>query len=204
MRRALKLALMISALMLSACGGETQGKQDFTRQREVWSAAETLSFTADVCADLDEDVFECTLACVYTPEELSMTILAPELAKGITARKSAGDTVLSYDGLELCVGTLSNTRLSPADAVPQLLQALLTGHVTAVYEEKADETPILCVQVYVDEETHALLRLDGASLIPLEGELISGGRAVVTCTFQNFTAEQGVNENETPDHENLG
>ena len=204
MRRALALALMISSLVLSACGGAAQWEDDLSKQRETWNAAETLRFTADVCADLGEDVFECTLECVYTPEELSMTILAPELAKGITARKSAGDTVLSYDGLELVVGTLTNTRLSPADAVPQLLQALLQGHVTAIYEEKTDETSILCVQVYVDEESHALLRLDGASLSPLEGELVSGGCAVAVCTFQNFSAEQGVSENETPDHENLG
>lgn len=204
MRRALALALMISSLVLTACGAGAQGEEELKQQREAWNAAETLCFTADVSADLGESVFACTLDCAYTPEELRMTILAPELAKGITARKSADDTVLSYDGLELSVGTLTGTRVTPADAVPLLLDALLQGHVTAIYEEKTDETSILCVQVYVDEETYALLRLDGESLSPLEGELVSGGRAAASCRFRDFTAEQEGDDNETPDHEDLG
>ena len=202
MRRTVLFVLMISFLLLSACGGAE--KDALNAQRENWCAAERLCFTVELSADMARDeVFTCTLDCEKNAEGLDMCIAAPDIIAGITVHQTAGETLLRYDGLEVAVGDLDGTQIAPAEAVPLLLEALLRGHLTELYEEKNEENTIICAQMYVDEGIYAIFRFD-EHLTPLQGELVSGGHAVATMDFQSFTSEQGVSDNETPDHENLG
>lgn len=189
MRRGMTFALMISLLLLSACGGVA--KDALNERRESWCAAETLRFTAELSADLPQgEVFVCTLDGENTAEGLDMCITAPDIAAGIVAHQSAGETLLRYDGLEIAVGDLDNTQIAPVETVPLLLEALLRGHMTELYEENNEENTLLCAQMYVDEGLYALFRLD-ESLSPLQGELVSDGRVVATLRFERFTTETG-------------
>ena len=138
MRRGMTFALMISLLLLSACGGVE--KDALNARRESWDAAETLCFTVELSADMGQgEVFTCTLDCEKNPKGLDMCIAAPEVAAGVTAHQAAGETLLRYDGLEIAVGDLDGTQIAPVEVVPLLLEALLRGHLTELYEEKTEE-----------------------------------------------------------------
>jgi len=203
MRRTVLFVLMISLLLLSACAGAEGWEERLQRERETWQRAQRLDFVAELRADLGESVFCCTLEGSRSPGELNLCFLEPEMAKGIRLRQTAEDTQLLYEGLALSVGALAGSELSPAEALPLLLEALLRGHLTELYQEKNEENTIVCVQMYVDDGIYALFRFD-ESLKPLQGELVSGERTVATVYFQSFTSEQGVSDNETPDYEDLG
>lgn len=187
MRRAGLLALMISFLLCTGCGGAGKWEKQLEEQRAALRAAEEISFTAALDADLNDHVFECTLRCVCTEEEMVLTVEEPALAAGVTARVRAGESVLAYDGTELYVGQLNNSALTPLGAVPVLMGALLQGYAGVLYEEQSPAGGLLCAEMYVDETTRALLRFDSATLLPVEGELLCGERTAVRCEMRDFT-----------------
>lgn len=204
MRRGVAFVLMISLLLLSACSGSRQQEDAFKNARQQWQTARQLDFVLELRADLGGNVFSCTMEGCQRPEELKLCFLEPEMVKGICLRKGAEDTLLSYEGLEFSVGKLFGTELSPAQALPLLLEALLQGHVMSLSEEPWEEGSLLCAQIFIDDDLYAFFRLDGNDLSPREGELVCAGRSVAVCTFRSFTTEQGVSDYETPDHEDLG
>ena len=62
MRRAGLLALMISLGLLAGCASGTDWEERLSERRAQLAAAEELSFTAKLSADLGETVFDCTLS----------------------------------------------------------------------------------------------------------------------------------------------
>ena len=189
MRRAFLLALMISLLLLPGCGSESQWEEALEAKRTELAGYDSLSFTAELTADMGESVFRCTLDCRRSGGETVLTVVEPELARGVTARVKEGETVLAYDGLELSVGTLPDSALTPVGSVPVLLDALLEGFVTGCRRESTDSGELLAVQVYVDEDSYALLWLESESLRPVKAELVCGQRAVVSCRIEDFQGE---------------
>ena len=64
MRRMFLPALMIT-LLLTGCGGAAPERK-IEELRETLTAAEEITVTADVTADLESEVFQCTLRCIST------------------------------------------------------------------------------------------------------------------------------------------
>lgn len=184
MRRAIVLVLMISLLLLPGCGAGEQWEERLTEKRQTFAGC--LSFTADVTADLGDSIFECTLACTYANGQAEVTVLSPELAAGICAKTGENGTTLEFDGVELVVGSLDASGLSPMSAMPLLMQAIMSGHVTKLYAEKNEDGETAAAEIYMDEEHSALVRFDAQSFDPVYAELIYEGRAVIKCAIQNF------------------
>ena len=186
MRRVWLPALMICLVLLSGCtGGEEIGER-FTMARQELAGASEISFTAELTADMGDMVFECTLACVRDGGETEMTVLSPDLAKGVVVRSDDSGAKLSYDGMELYVGQTGG--VTPVGAVPVLIGALLDGYAEGFYTETYEGTPALATRIYVDEDTHALFWLEEETLTPLYAELVQDGTAAVRCRFSDFRA----------------
>ena len=186
MRRVWLPALMIVLALLSGCAGDEDWEARFSQARLELAGASELSFTAELTADMGETVFECTLACVRDGEGTEMTVLSPDLARGVVVRSDTGGAKLSYDGLELYVGETGG--VTPAGAVPVLLGALLDGYAEDLSTQTYEQRDALAARIYIGEDTHALLLLEEESFTPLYAELVHGGTAAVRCRFSDFRA----------------
>ncbi len=176
------LPVLTIALLLSACQGAGSAEKCLDEARESLAQAETISFTAEVGADLGDSRFEFTAECSYADGETEVYITSPELIAGITAKMAEGHSEMEYDGLILSLGDLVGTSISPVSSIPIIINALLGGFASEVWSE-GDFT---VARVYVDDSADALIWLD-AELTPVRGEIVAGGTAAAQCSITNFT-----------------
>ena len=177
MKRSISLLLTMTLLLCVGCGARRSLEERINEKREALQ--DGFSFTADITTELSDSVFTCTLDCSFENGETEMTVTAPELLAGISARASDGELSLSYGSLSLSMGAEG---LSPMSAVPLITRALTRAHLTDVYAEGGD----VVLRAYISEDTSVLLRLNAETLDPVYGEIVCGGRAVIKCTFSNF------------------
>ena len=184
MKRAILPALMIT-LLLCACGnGGAAAEEKLEARRDALAAAEEITFTADVTANLGDEVFACTLACAATPEEVSAEVLAPEPVAGVRAVSRDGETTLRYEGVQLSVGAAG---LGPMQAVPLLMRALKAGHVIRAWTETAERGALIAAEIYADDNYALTVWFDSAALSPVHASLSEGGTELLRCEIRNFT-----------------
>lgn len=186
MRRFLLPALMIS-LLLTGCGGAAGAQRKIAEQNQKLAAAEELSFTVDVTANLGGEVFDCTLACLAGAEETTVELLAPESVAGIRARVGADGVALEYEDLSLGVGTAGLDTVTPISAAPLLVLALRSGFLQRCWTERDGERELLVAQVYVNDDAALTLWYDGETLAPLHGEFSRDGTVLLRCEIRDFT-----------------
>ena len=174
MKRACIIALMISCLLLCGCGSKKLEK-DYESFASDLSQKDSLSFTADLRAEYEDKTARFTLGYEEDSQGGTVTVLAPELIKGIKAHISPGSTSLQYESIVLDTGALDNFGLSPLSSLPHLLQALREGHMDSFWEE--DEALVL--QLQAEDELKCTVWFEKESMRPLRAELSSGGRVTV-------------------------
>lgn len=98
---------------------------------------------------------------------------------------------MSYEGVSLETGALSEDGLSPADAMPMILETLATGRQISTGGQKLDGEDTIYLELanpaYPDESSTVLAwlaREDGALR---RAEVTKDGTTVVTCRFTEFT-----------------
>lgn len=193
----LSAPMIILALLLSACGGGAGGgdaaEQLALDVRAEYIAMEGCAAALDVTADYGERVYQYTMDLTYAKEgDTLLTVTAPENIAGVSARLTAGQTALEYEGVRLETGPLSEDGMSPVDAVPALLAAAREGFLAECVLEDQDGVQVLQTvcrdpeaspgvgleyRLWYDAATHALLR----------GEVARDGYTVVQCVFTSFT-----------------
>ena len=195
MRKVFSLfALTIPLLLLSGClgGGEGQKLLDLALTvRGEYLAMEGFSARAELTADYGHRVYPYTLEVAGSGEEITLTVLQPELISGITARIREGDALLEYDDLVVETGPLTEQGLSPMSAVPAMLEQLREGYLMAWTMEADGSLRITCGEPDSTPDTGTLydLWLDGESHALLRGEISVDGRRCIQCTFSSFTKE---------------
>lgn len=185
MRRWLLPALMMT-LALSACT-LTAPERKIEEQRRTLAAASELAVTADVEANLGDEVFSCTLRCTATPETAAVEVLAPETVAGIRAVLDAEGTTVEYEGVALGVGAENSEIPSPLCALPRLLHALRAGSVLRTWTEWEGERTLFVESYYVTDDTDACVWYDGETLSPKYAEFRRGGQMAVRCVITDFT-----------------
>ncbi len=180
MRQVIVPVLMM-IFLLSGCGEDARLQKEFDEARDKLLAAESVSFTADVTAELADSVFDCTLVCSKAGEETVVELIKPENIAGIKARISEGQTEIEYDSLILALGDPLKGEISPLSAMPMLMDALLEGHAVRLWTERANEREMVVAQVYISENDYAKLWFERENYAFVHAELVSGGRAVVKC-----------------------
>ena len=99
--------------------------------------------------------------------------------------------LLEFDGVSVETGPMDENGLTPASAVPALLEAVRSGYITAcALEEEGTLLRVDCgdpagspgtgteTALWFDASTHALVR----------GEISVDGFRVILCEFSDFTA----------------
>lgn len=208
MRRMISCVLMMT-LLLCGCkagGGETP-EQAALAVRDTYLAAAGWSADVDITASVGEKVFDFTLKADWRREgETVLTITAPELLSGITARIAKGETVLEYDGAGLSLGLLDGKGLTAVSAVPWLMEQLDKGYMARC--AWAGEGDGLLQITFRDPEgkpgegTEYVLTFQRESRALDSAEVGVDGETVLTARFRNFTME--LKDDDTGNSENLG
>ena len=136
MKKLCLLTLLALSLLLAACGKDRAFKSEYESFSKELASAEAVSFTANVRAEYEHKTARFALS--YTGDESGavVTILAPELISGISARVSPDGTSLEYGEISLDTGSLDSHGLSPMSALPVMMRALKSGHLDSYWTEE--------------------------------------------------------------------
>lgn len=102
MQRRSIAALMISLLLLSACGHGV-GERSFQTFRDTLTGS-LVTVTAQVRADYGDTVADYTLTCRELADGYDLTVIAPETAEGVGAHLRQGESTLTFDDILLPAG----------------------------------------------------------------------------------------------------
>lgn len=197
MRKALSCVLMMT-LLLSGCQagpvGETPEEAALALRQEYQTLA-GWSAVVDVSVCYSEAVFDFTLDAKWRREgETVLTVTAPELVAGITARVAEGETVLEYDGAGLSLGLLDGAGLTPVSAVTALMAQIEEGYMAkcawAGEEEQYLQITFRDPELAENAGTQFVAAFDRASHALLAAEVSVAGETVLTAKISKFTGTQ--------------
>ena len=205
MRKALSCVLMIT-LLLSGCragsGGNTP-EEEALALRETYQALAGWSASADLSVCYTETVYDFSLDAQWRRDgETVLTVTAPELVAGITARVAQGETVLEYDGAGLSLGLLDDSGLTLVSAVTACMEQIQRGWMAkCAWAGENDAHLQISFQDPEREDnagTQFLLTFDRAGYALLSAEVSAQGRTVLSAQFSDFTMEM-MNPNDAGD-----
>ena len=174
MKRILIPMLLCVTLLLCSCG-KKRGEGDYRAFAARLDALNSLSFTAQVRAEYEHKTARFTLAYEENGEGGRVTVIAPELIRGVSACVKPGSSTLEYDSVVLDTGSLDSFGLSPLSSLPTMLHAMRSGHVDSVWEEDGKRVVLLVP----DDALRCSVWFDKADMTPLRAELITDGRVTV-------------------------
>ena len=192
-RKMLSCVLMMT-LLLSGCkgGGENSPETAALALRDTYKDLAGWNSTVDVTAEVGDKVFDFTLDAGWQREgETVLTITAPELLAGITARIADGETVLEYDGAGLSLGLLDGRGLTAVSAVPWVMEQIAGGYMAKC--AWAGENKELLQITFRDPEAEAgtgteyCVTFDRETLALRGTEVSVDGASVLTVAFRDFT-----------------
>lgn len=135
MRNLAALLLALSLLLpLSACRADKDADR-VAELRSLYASTEGYSAAAEVVMHDEEEALAYTLRFDADAEETRVTVLAPDLLAGVTARLAADTLALEYDGLVLNAGGALDG-VSAVSCVPLVLRAVAAGYLTEESEEE--------------------------------------------------------------------
>ena len=207
MRRLFACVLMMTLLAACAPAGETPEDAAFHLQ-ERYRAMAGFSATVDLTAEYGDRVYDFTVDALCRKDgETVLTITAPELIAGITARLAEGETVLEYDGAALSLGDLDGEGLTPVSAIPELFRQAAMGWMAqcAWADEGQTQLQALCRDPEAEEGTGTefLMLFDRGTFAPIRAELSRDGVRVLTAQFSDFTFLE-MTDDDTGDGTDLG
>ena len=183
----LTIPIFLCVLLLTACG-KGRGEDDYRAFAERLNKLESLSFTAQVRAEYEHKTARFGLSYEEDGEGGRVTVLAPELIRGVSASVKPGSSTLEYDSVVLDTGSLDSFGLSPLSSLPAMLRAMRLGHVDSIWEEDGKTV----VMLEPDDELRCTVWFSKPDMHPLRAELITDGRVRVYIDISDWT------ENTTP------
>lgn len=185
------ICVPMMTLLLTGCAGGMSGAEELAltiRGEHLASAGCTA--VAEVTADYGRRVYTYGMEVQRTEGETVLTVTAPELVAGITARVTGKESRLEFDDLSLDTGPLDGEGLTPVSALPLLLDEITSGYMTGCSLE-GDLLRVDCgdpegtpgqgreVVLWFRLEDHTLIR----------GEVFWDGTLVIQCLFSQFTLQ---------------
>ncbi len=182
-----KLALaVVFGIFLTGCSGQDRDLQRGMELRAAVLKAQSCSFDAAVTADYGDAVYTFTMACQGDGQgDLDFTVTAPETLEGITGRITGSGGSLCFEGVALELELLADGQLTPVSAPWILLKTLRGGYLAAAGEEDG----LLRLTIddsYADDALHLDIWLDAGD-VPVRGEILYGGRRILTVDVENWS-----------------
>lgn len=181
MKRSIFPLLLCLCLLLTGCG-KSKAETAFEAFSETLGETEALSFTAQVRAEYEHKTARFTLSYSEDADGGRVTVLAPELIRGVSARVASGGTTLEYDSVVLDTGSLDSFGLSPLSSMPVFVRALRTGHVDSAWEDDGKHA----VQLEPEDGLRCTVWFEPAEMTPLRAELITDGRVTVVLEIREW------------------
>lgn len=183
MRKFMISVLMMTLLLPAGCGErEARLEQGFETFREAVTVTESLTVRAELTALGEGTEADYVLDTVYDGSTVTVTVAEPELLAGVTAVAARGEAEIAYEGVRLGVGPVDEEGLTPASAIPAILDAMQSGYLELLWREE----PYIVARVHVGEESVMTLWLEEDTLIPAAAEIASGGETVIACRFTSW------------------
>ncbi len=194
MRGRLCALMMILVLPLAACGAAEENEAETLLQEARGRYLEMTACTGhmEMTADYGQRVYDYGVDFSWEKEgETLLTLTAPESVAGTVARIAKGETTLEYDGTILETGPLSNTGLSPVDAVPAILTCLREGFLAECVLEDWEGVRLLRLssrdpELEPGQGVETELWLDAGTLALTRAELRDEGFTVLRCECSGF------------------
>lgn len=177
----LLVPLLACCLLLSGCARRDDEKR-FLAFSDALAARESLAFTCEMRAEYADRTLEFTLAYEKDAEGETVTVVRPERIAGIRARLKPGGGALEFEGLILETGPLDPYGLTPMNALPRLVEALLAGHLDSHWRE-GEET---AVRLVPDDRLTVSVWFEPGSMTPRRAELESDGRVRIFCELSDW------------------
>lgn len=188
--RSLLLLTATSALLLTGCtGGGSSTKDKLEAAQSVYRTMSGCTAQAEITADYGQRVYGYTVDLTVKGGSGVMTVKEPENLAGTVLTWSDGETKLAFDGAELDTGALSDSGLSPADAMPTILTACQGGEIVDCCMEEQAGAQVLHGTLDLDGDQGGQIQCwfqpDSYGL--LRAELSQDGVTVVTMQFSDFS-----------------
>lgn len=185
----LKIAVpMMLLLLLSACGAAKESAQTPVRFRTELNSAGGLTDTLVLKADYGDYVREFTLSCDSAVDgETRLTVVAPEIAQGITATVSGTDAAVSYGETTLAVEDFSSRRISPMAAQYLLTKAWSEGYISACGMDGDLERVTYALGYGAGQLTIETWFSGG---LPLRAEISDGQQTLIFCEISDLTLKK--------------
>ncbi|MBR5489709.1 MAG: hypothetical protein IKV79_00390 [Oscillospiraceae bacterium] len=180
---------MIISLLLCSCGERDSLEKHLHEARARWEEGKTIRFTAELCAELSQEVFTCRLNCLHEKGETIIEIIEPENLAGIKVRMKDGETALEFDGIILAIENPMMGESSPLGAMGLFMDALRCGFINQMWMERENEQALAVYEMYVDDNTSAKLWFWEENFALMNAELVRNGRSVVKCKITDFAEE---------------
>ena len=182
MKRALLPLLLAVCLLLAGCGSRAEEKR-FADFSASLAEKETLSFCAELRAEYADRTLSFTLDYLKDAEGETISVLEPKRIAGIRAHLAEGSDTLSFEGLILDTGPLDPYGLTPMNALPRLVDALMTGHLASHWEEGGQ--PVY--HLILDDHLSASVWFEPQSMVPSYAELQSDDTVHIFCTIRDWS-----------------
>jgi outer membrane lipoprotein-sorting protein len=189
MRRTGLFALMITLLLLTGCSAGEGWEARFEDWRTGLADAPLVSFTADITANTGEETLRYSASLTRKEGISEVEILSPDILAGVKLRSGDGGVTLEYDGASLELGSCTKEGLSPAGAMPAVMDALCAGRVTECGREREGDRRFLRVTLASSDEGELTVWIEEGTGLPVGAELASGGRVAIRCEIRDWHRE---------------
>ena len=203
--RLLRLGALTMTLLLAltACGEGGMTMNLDARYLQRYAALTGFEARAEVTADYGERVYQYQVALQGDLTQGSLEVLSPEGVAGCAFHWSEGGGEMSYEGVTLETGRLSDDGLSPADAMPLILNTLTTGRQCSAGRQTLEGEETVCLELsnpaYPEGTSTVLVWLGEEDGGLRRAEVTYDGATVITLAFTSFSFTYSETNQETED-----
>ena len=180
------VVFFLLCLPLSGCGDAAKPEDAVREMRTLYQNAESVSGVADITADYGQRVYTYTAAVEGTASAGTLTVQAPENIAGTVIQWAEDATALTYEETTLETGTLSESSLSPADAIPAVLASCRAGALVECAWEEDGGVLYAALENPEDESVTVSCWFDAENYVLQRTELAEDGTTVLTLVFSDF------------------
>ena len=181
----LMAAVIFAAFVLGGCGAASPMDTAEEIKTELGGYS-SLTLTASITASYENCVYNFKIKCVSGDAGLELEILEPESLAGIRAKLEEEGFTLSYDGVEMSTGKLTEEGLSPAGALPVLIEQWTEGYASGAVYETYGGVETLALDTNISDTVKQRTWFDRETHLPVHSEISENGTVVVTCDFENI------------------
>lgn len=188
-RKLLTLTLA-GMLLLTGCAGKDKSAENrVLAAQAAYGKLKSFTAEAEVTADYGQRVYGYTATLKGDLKSGTMTVSEPENIAGTVLTWTDGKTELDCDGTVLDTGALSNSGLSPADAVPAVLTACRSGEIIDCCQDTLNKKDVLYATL---ESGNQKIRRIACWFQPnsyalTRAEVSENGKVVITLAFTDFS-----------------